>query len=586
MSSYTQFPYLIEYKKKSDSGEITLGRWMKLNLEYVERGLKEGRFFYDSEKAEKKIRFIENQINFVEGRSGLFKLELWQKYFVASMFGLVDEDGLRHFQEFVLIVARKQGKSVLAGAIETTIAFTVPEAGMQLYNIAPKLDQANIIYEKQFLQMVSKNKLLSKMGRKRKSDFYIDKTNSYVRPLAFNSKKSDGFNPYFACFDEFAAWPGVQGTNMYNVMQSATGARDEPVSIACSTANFIDNGLYDTLFPRCTNVLLGNSSEESLLPFIYMIDDAEKWDDVQELKKAMPNLGVSFKEKNLLKEIAKAHESRDYRREFITKYCNIKQSLSAAWLENAWIQSTQCEPLKPQDYSQLAGVGGVDLSQTTDLTAACIVIEKGGIHYILSHFWLPAGRIKELSERDHIDYGLMVSYGFLSLSGDKFVEYQDVTEWFLVMRNVYRINIVAIGYDRYSSTYFVSEMRNNGFLMDDVNQGTNLTPMIDEFEGLIADGKVRTGNNGLLQTHMKNSAVMHVAGDKRVRLVKISPELHIDGMAAVTDALAVRSKYKDKYQWILDANNKGIEQAVLDSLDDDLDELFTIDESEGIQWDG
>lgn len=554
-SSLDEFTYLQEFKQDIADGKYVLGQWMQLNIQYVEKCLSEGKCLYDPLKAEKKIRFIETQCRYVEGRSGPFLLESWQKYIVACIFGLVDEDGFRHFTEIVLIIGRKQGKSTFAAALEMTIAYTEPELGMQLYNLAPKLQQANIIYD-QTLLMIAKNKTASKLGKKRRSDFYIAKTNTKISPLAFNSKKSDGFNPYFACFDEFAAWEGVKAVDMWNVMLSAQGGRHDPINLACSTANFIDGGLYDELFPRCTSVLLGTSEEENLLPFLFMIDDIQKWDDVQELKKALPNLGVSFFEKNLQKEIRKAHASPSYKNEFICKYCNIKMNTVAAWIPQEAIRLSQGDVIKPEDFQRMACVGGVDLSQTTDLTSACVVINFEGVNYVYSHFWIPAGRLKDLTERDNVNYSAMVSHGFLSLSGDKFVDYKDVTKWFVDLRKEYKLNILVIGYDRYSSTYFVDEMKQQGFLMDDVNQGTNLSPILTEFEGLIMQGLIQTGTNGLLQSHIRNTAIKREADGKRMRMLKISETKHIDGMAALIDALTVKSKYNDQYKWILEGNKK------------------------------
>lgn len=528
---------------------------MKLNLEYVENAITSGQCYYDNEKADKAIAFMQSQCQYVEGRSGPFILENWQKYITACIFGLVDDDGYRHFTEFVLIIGRKQGKSTFAAALEATVAYTQSENGMQIYNLAPKLQQANIIYN-QTLLMINKNKAMAKLGKKRRSDYYIAQKNCTISPLAFNSKKSDGFNPYLAIFDEFAAWEGVKALDMYNVILSAQGSRHDPINLACSTANFIDGGLYDELFPRCTSVLLGTSEETSLLPFLFMIDDIEKWDDVQELKKAMPNLGVSFFEKNLLKEIKKAHASAKYKSEFICKYCNIKQNSIAAWIPQEHIIKSQGEAIRPEDFRRMAGVGGVDLSQTTDLTSACVLIHYQGVDYVLSHFWMPSGKLKELTDRDNVDYSTLISHGFLSLSGDKFVDYKDVTQWFCELRAKYKINIIMTGYDRYSSTYFVDEMTKAGFAMDDVYQGTNLTPILTEFEGLMAEGRIKTGTNGLLQSHIRNVAVKRENDDKRLRMMKIAQNKHIDGCAAVIDAMTVRSKYTDKYKWILEGNKK------------------------------
>lgn len=565
-SRSAEFGYLQTYKKAVKDGQYILGKWMTLNLEYVKKGLDAGEFFYDEQKATNAIRFIEKYLQFVEGIEGPFLLQIWQKYIIACIFGLVDEGGERHFTEFVFVCGRKQGKSAFAAAIEVCVAYTQTEIGMQLYNLAPKLQQANIIYD-QALLMINKNKKLASLGKKRRSDYYISGKNCKIAPLAFNSKKSDGFNPYFCCFDEFAAWPGAKSLDMYNVMLSGQGSRLDPINLSCSTANFEDGGLYDELYGRSTAVLLGQSKEKILLPFLYMIDDLEKWDDIEELRKALPNLGVSFHVKKLKAEIEKAHESIQYRKEFITKYCNIKQTSTSAWLQDEDIKSTICEELKPERFRGCHAVGGVDLSQTTDLTAAVIVITLDGVDYILSHFWIPGGRLKERSEADNIDYQIMCSLGHVSLSGDKYIDYKDVTAWFVEMRKKYRIKIQWIGFDRYSSTYFVDEMQSKGFKMDDVNQGTNLTAMIDEFAGKIQDGNVRTGTNGVMQSHLRNASIQYTAGDNRVRLVK-GPDRtkHIDGVAALLDALAVRSKYNDKLKWLLSNKGKGSEDdAEMDS---------------------
>lgn len=547
------FDYLEQYKRDVENGKARIGEWMKLNFQFVEAGLKQKRFFYNPEKAEKAIRFIENYICFVEGKAGKFHLESWQKYITACIFGIVDKDDIRQFTEIVLIVGRKQGKSTFVAALEACVAYTQSEIGMQIYNLGPKLQQAAIIYD-QVVLMIQSNKALDKRGKKRRSDYYIRSKNCKIAPLAFNSKKSDGFNPYFVCFDEFAAWEGQKAIDMYNVMLSGQGSRLDPINISCSTANYVDGGLYDEIYTRATSVLLGTSEEERMLPFLYQIDDMKKWDDPEELRKALPNLGVSFYERNLEGEIRKAHQSEKYKKEFITKYCNIKQNSTVAWLSDAQIKSTICDAFDMNMFYGMSGVGGADLSQTTDLTAACVVIRYEDKDYVLVHFWLPAETIKDASERDNIDYSLLVSHGFISLSGDKFVNYKDVTAWFVRIRNQYKINVPVVGYDRYSSTYFVDEMKQNGFVMDDVIQGTNLTPVLNEFEGLISDGKILTGNNGLMQVHLRNAAIQYVAGDNRMRLVKSSREKHIDGVAAIIDAMTVRSKYLEKYKWLLFGN--------------------------------
>lgn len=546
--------YLELYKKQIKEGKAVVGKWIQLNIEYIENGLKEGRFFCNDKKADEAIVFIERFCHHVEGKTSLIKLEPWQKYFLSCVFGIVDSNGNRQFREIVLIMGRKQGKSLLAGAIEVKIAFTEREAGMQIYNLAPKLEQAHIIFNVAY-NMIDRVPSLAKRMRKRRADMYFPSWNCTLKPIAFNSKKSDGFNPSAVTYDEFAAWEGDRGLAMYNVMLSAQGARKQPLNIACSTANYIDDGLYDELMARSTSVLLGTSEETRLLPFIYMVDDVKKWDDMNELKKAMPNLGVSVSYEFIEEEIRKAKGSHDYKLEFMTKYCNVKQNSISAWLSSQEIKKTICEKLDPEDFRGCYGVGGIDLSRTTDLTAASIVIRKNGLDYVLTQFFMPENKIDELSDRDHIRYRKFVDLGFLTPSGQNFVRYEDVADWFKMMRDKYEIVCCVVGYDRYSSQYLVDKMQNDGYPMDDVIQGTNLTSIINEFGGLLRDGVVRTGTNGLLQSHFASVALKKVTNDNRVRPEKVDQRKHIDGFVSVIDAYTVRAKWYEKYKWLLDSND-------------------------------
>lgn len=546
--------YLELYKEQIKEGKAVVGKWIQLNIEYIENGLKDGRFFYNDKKADEAIVFIERFCHHVEGKTSLIKLEPWQKYFLSCVFGIVDSNGNRQFREIVLIMGRKQGKSLLAGAIEVKIAFTEREAGMQIYNLAPKLEQAHIIFNVAY-NMIDRVPSLAKRMRKRRADMYFPSWNCTLKPIAFNSKKSDGFNPSAVTYDEFAAWEGDRGLAMYNVMLSAQGARKQPLNIACSTANYIDDGLYDELMARSTSVLLGTSEETRLLPFIYMVDDVKKWDDMNELKKAMPNLGVSVSYEFIEEEIRKAKGSHDYKLEFMTKYCNVKQNSISAWLSSQEIKRTICEKLDPEDFRGCYGVGGIDLSRTTDLTAASIVIRKNGLDYVFTQFFMPENKIDELSDRDHIRYRKFVDLGFLTPSGQNFVRYEDVADWFKMMRDKYEIVCCVVGYDRYSSQYLVDKMQNDGYPMDDVIQGTNLTSIINEFGGLLRDGVVRTGTNGLLQSHFASVALKKVTNDNRVRPEKVDQRKHIDGFVSVIDAYTVRAKWYEKYKWLLDSND-------------------------------
>ena len=421
------------------------------------------------------------------------------------------------------------------------MVYLEPEYGQEIYCLAPKLDQATLVYDG-FYKMVQAEDELNELAKKRRSDIYYEETNSFVKPIAFNAKKSDGFNPQLVVCDEMAAWSGDAGLKQYEVMKSALGARRQPMILSISTAGYINDSIYDELMKRSTSFLKGNSKERRLLPFLYMIDDVEKWNDIEELKKANPNMGVSVPESFFTDEIAVAENSLSKRAEFLTKYCNIKQNSSIAWLEYATVDGAGVEKTL-EDFRDCYAVGGIDLSQTTDLTAASVVIEKDGVLYAFTQFFMPRGRVETLQATDGVPYDIFVKKGLITLSGDNYVDYHDVYAWFTGLVENYGIYILKIGYDRYMAKYLIEELKDYGFQTDDVHQGENLTPVIREFEGIIKDGNFKIADNNLLKTHFLNVALKHNMETRKFRPIKIEQRAHIDGFVSVIDAMTVRQKY-------------------------------------------
>ena len=321
------------------------------------------------------------------------------------------------------------------------------------------------------------------------------------------------------------------------------GARPEGMMLSCTTSGYINDSIFDELIKRSTRFLLGDSKEKRLLPFLYMIDDIEKWNDINELRKSNPNLGVSVTVDYLLEEIAIAEGSLSKKAEFLTKYCNVKQNSSQAWLSTQLVEKASGPPLNLDDFRSRYCVGGIDLSQTRDLTACNVVIEKDGQLYVFSQFFLPAEKIDEATERDGVPYNAYIQRGLLTASGDNFVDYHDVFNWFRRLVEEFEILPLQIGYDRYSAQYLVQDMTAYGFHMDDVFQGENLYPVIQEMQGMMEDGLIHIGDNDLLKMHLLNSAIKMSTERGRGKLVKVSPTLHIDGTAALLDALTVRQKY-------------------------------------------
>ena len=326
-------------------------------------------------------------------------------------------------------------------------------------------------------------------------------------------------------------------------MKSGMGARKEPLLLSTTTSGYINDGIFDELMKRSTRFLLGDSKETRLLPVLYMIDNVDEWNSIEELRKANPNLGVSVSVDYMLEEIAVAEGSLSKKSEFLVKYANVKQNSSLAWLDAQTVEKASGEPLRLEDFRNCYAVGGIDLSQTTDLTACNVVIEKGGELYVFAKFFLPGEKIEEATARDGVPYNAYIRRGILQPSGDNFVDYRDCFNWFNELVRVYKIFPLKVGYDRYSSQYLVQDMKAAGFHMDDVYQGENLYGVMMEAEGLLRDGKIHIGDNDLLKSHLLNSAIKMSTERGRGKLVKIHPTSHIDGVASLLDAMTVRQKY-------------------------------------------
>ena len=540
--------WIFKYHEAIQKKEVIVGVWVRLCFEILTTGLLNGEWEFNEKKANKAIKFIENFCHHSEGRSDLLHLELWQKAIVSAIFGIMDKTtGYRQFREVFIIVARKNGKTLFAAAIAAYMTYVDGEYGAKVYFLAPKLDQADLVYDA-FYQIVQSDDELDSITKKRRSDIYIKAFNTSVKKIAFNSKKSDGFNPQLVVNDEMEAWPGDQGLKQYEVMTSALGARKQPLIISIATAGYVNDGIFDELFKRATAFLKGNSREKRLLPFIYMIDDIEKWDSIEELKKSNPNLGVSVSAEYYLEQIEIARNSISKKVEFMTKFCNIKQNSAVAWLDYWDVMKCVHEekPLSLEDFKGCYCVGGIDLSRTTDLTAASIVINRDGINHIFTRFYMPQKRYEVAINEDNTPYNIYRDRGFLFISGENQVDYKDVYNWFIELVKVYKIKPLKIGYDRYSANYLVEDLKTAGFHTDDVYQGTNLTPVLHEFEGNLKDGLFDFGDNSMLAAHFLNVAVDINLNDSRMKPVKIEKRMRIDGAMSVFDALTMVSKYHNE----------------------------------------
>lgn len=539
--------YIYEYYQAIEDGSIIVGRWIKLAYQMIISGLEKKRFFYSHKKALAAINFIENFVHHHEGALApqLVKLELWQKALLSAIFGIVDSKGFRQYREVIIIMARKMGKTLLAAGIAEYMTY-LDDYGARVYFTATKLKQAQICFDA-YYKSITMEPELNKITKKRRTDIYVDENNATGEPIAFSAKKADGLNISCAICDEIASWSGDNGLKFYEVIKSSQGARKQPLIVSISTAGYVNDGIYDELIRRGTKVLLDDSGENRLLPLLYMIDDVDKWNDLNELQKAMPNLGVSVSIDYMLEEIAIAEGSLSKKAEFLTKYCNIKQNSSMAWISTKYLPKI-CHDysITPENIAHTYVTGGIDLSQRVDLTSACVLCEQNNVIKVLSHFWMPEERLEEATARDEIPYWKYVKRGELSLCEGNYVNPRDVFEWFINLKNNHEILPLQTGYDRYTAQELVQDMQRAGYHMDDVYQGYNLTGTIMTLEALIKDGAIDFGDNELLKIHLLDVAIKVDNESRRQKIIKMNAKSHIDGIAAILDALVVRDKWHNE----------------------------------------
>lgn len=545
--------YILEYYQAITDGSVTVGHWIREWYREIIDGLQEKRFFFAQKKANMCIRFIQTFCRHHEGAlaPGLIKLELWQKAMISVIFGIVDEDGVRVFREVLIVMGRKNGKTLLAACIMALIFYFDPDYGKRLYTVATRMDQARLCYEALY-QMIQKEPELAAITQKRRTDMYVAETNSSAMPIAFSEKKSDGLNPSGVICDELGAWQGEQGLRQYQVMKSAMGARKQPLLVSITTPGYVQDGIYDEMIRRATAVINGTSRETRLAPFLYMVDDAEKWTDINELRKSNPNMGVSLTVDNVLEDLAAAEQSMSQAAEFKTKVACLKQNSSAAWLRAEDVNRCFSDTGKTlEDFRHTYALAGIDLSMTTDLTAVIILIQKGETVWFFARFYMPKEKIEEATARDGIPYRKYVEQGYLILSGDNVVDYHDVEAFYTELVRKQEILPQKNGYDRYSAAFLIQDLQSMGFQMESVSQGSNLTGVIIDTEGMIKDGRLKSAeDNNLMKIHMMDSALKFDETNRR-RLVKVSSTAHIDGMAALLDAMTMRRNYYTEMEHLL-----------------------------------
>ncbi|UNP87221.1 terminase large subunit [Staphylococcus equorum] len=519
------------------NGNITVSNRVKKQYENLVKDMNDHpKYKYDDTKAQRPIKFIESFCKHSKGELAgkPLVLDLFQRAYISALFGFVDkETGYRRYTESFFFVGRKNGKSTMLAAISLYMLMADGESGSEVYSVASKRDQANILFD-QAHEMIKQSADLNRNIRKRKSDLYFPHNFSKMQSLGKNSNSLDGLNAQLVVIDELHS---IQDRNLYEVMKQSQSARTQPLLIMITTAGTHRGTIFDDLYEYACNVVDGNFEDDNFLPIMYELDHKAEFKMPDRWQKANPALGISKKVEDLERKVARAKNNPNDLTGILTKDFNIRETTNSAWLTFEDIVNEATFDIK--DFAGTYAIGGADLSITTDLSCATLLFvdPETEIRYVHQMYWLPQDNLRKRVEEDKIPYDKWHDQGLLRLCSGNTIDYSDITDWFLEMLNDYDITPLWIYYDNYSARYWVDEMEAYGFKMIRTQQGARTLSLPMQNMGAdLQKNKINYNNNPILKWCLTNTGVETDRNGNIVPIKNQSPKRRIDGTASMLDA--------------------------------------------------
>lgn len=548
---------VLEYWEAIESGREVVGdkiyRWYKYLAHLVTHP---GEYFYSNKRANHVLEFAENYCRLSKGAGAgkPVRLELWEKAHLAAIFGFIDINGNRMCREAVLIVAKKNGKSLLASVVGLYMLLGDGEPGPEVYAVATKKDQAKIIWTES-KRMVRKSKALLRRVKplvaELSSELYNDGS---FKPLASDSDTLDGLNIHCGLMDEIHQWK--DGRKLYDIIADGVTAREQPLIYITSTAGTIREDIYDQKYEESERVINGlfdvdGYKDIHFFPFIYELDERKEWTNPKCWKKANPGLGTIKNLEALAEKVRKAIENPSLVRNLVCKEFNIRETSTEAWLTFEQIDNQEMfdiGSLKPR-----YGIGGCDLSSTTDLTCATVIFmmpEDENI-YVKQMYWIPEDLLEARVREDKIPYDIWREKGLLRTCPGNRMHYKYVVDWYREVQEQDDIYLFKCGVDGWSATYFVEEMRNvfGTSVIDLVFQGKKtLSGPMKSLGADLTKKKIVYNNNPILKWCLCNTTVDVDRNDNiQPAKGKQGATRRIDGMASLLDAYVELENHLEEY---------------------------------------
>lgn len=541
-----------QYYEEITSGRIVVSAKVRKVYDHVIYNMHHpGKYHFDEKKAKHAIDFVQCYCRQTKGRDGgkLLSLLLWQQSLTAIIFGFVDDDGLRQYQEVFLLIARKNGKTTWAAAIALYALMCDGEAGPEVYTVATQQKQARICWDEAW-RMVRKDPSLRKRTKTLHNDIKCLYNDGVCSPLTRDSGKMDGANPSCVIMDEIHAWTD---NNLYDVLQNGMLMRQQPLIVITTTAGFVRENVYDKKYEKCVEIIdsYENSdayTNERMLPMMYELDDKAEIDDESVWVKANPSLGGIFTIDDLRKQWQDATTEED-KRNVLTKHFNVPQTSKLSYFSFEDIFNPEKFELTGLPISY--GIGGLDLSDTIDLTCASMIfkIPNDDRLYVHQHYWIPESLFERHIKSDKVPYSKWVDDGWISLCPGNHIDYHMISQWFLDLQENNQLYLYACGYDKWQARYLTTEMEQyfGASIMKPVIQGKKtLSVPMQNLKALIQEKKVIYNDNPVLRWCMAN-VVADVDINGNVQPCKDKAEQRIDGFASLLDAYVVYENDMENY---------------------------------------
>lgn len=519
------------YAQQVVDGEIVTGRYIKLACQRFLSWFEREDLVFKENKVNKVINVIEKMKHFSGKSAGKnFILEPWEKWIIANIYGWYYKDtGLRVVNKVFIMVARKNGKSALIGAMSIA-ELLLGEPGGQIYNIAASREQAKLLFdmESAFGKGLDPNRKYMKFQRDR---IFFNKMNSYSRCLASDTGKLDGLNPSFFVCDETHAYPD---SKIWDVLISGQGFRENPLAVQISTAGYKLYGFCHTYRQMCIDILEGLKEDDTQFTALYELDDGDDWTDESTWIKANPNLDVTISRKYLREQVQAAKNQPSLEVGVKTKNFNFWVSSSDVWITTENLQK-QSRDISLEDFKDKAVYVGVDLAAVSDITAVTLLAENGDELITKTFYYLPSSCFENNVNAEK--YKVWSRTGELVICPGNVTDFNVITNDFLKWRQM-GLNIYSVSYDSWNAVQWATEMTEANFNLVPFSQTLgNFNRPTKEFERCIKLGKIFIDNNEITKWMFSNVALKRDFNEN-VKPVKGGDESQkIDGCISNVQAL-------------------------------------------------